>query len=145
MGITNIIRTMKEVHPTKILLVKVGKFFQAYGKDSYIVSFLFNYQLKRVEMNVNMVGFPEVALNKVLKTLEDKNIDYMILDKSANYEVRDEQDFRDKNNYIDTYNKAHRYISRKTRVDVIYEYLLNNLEDEESKEKIRKIEEILYE
>ena len=39
MGITNIIRTMKEVHPTKILLVKVGKFFQAYGKDSYIVSF----------------------------------------------------------------------------------------------------------
>lgn len=121
MGITNIIRTMKEVHPTKILLVKVGKFFQAYGKDSYIVSFLFNYQLKRVEMNVNMVGFPEVALNKVLKTLEDKN------------------------NYIDIYNKAHRYVSRKNRVDVIYEYLLNNLEDDESKEKIRKIEEILYE
>lgn len=28
------IRTIKEVHPTKILLVKIGKFYHAYGKDS---------------------------------------------------------------------------------------------------------------
>ena len=31
---TNMIRTIKEVHPTKILLVKIGKFYHAYGKDS---------------------------------------------------------------------------------------------------------------
>lgn len=145
MSTTNVIRTMKEIHPTKILLVKVGKFYHAYGKDSYILAFLFNYQIKKVETNVNTIGFPEMALNKVLTTLEDKNVDYIILEKASNYEVIEEQDFKDKNQYTDLYNKAHKYITRKNKIDAIYEHLISNLSDENMKEKINKVEEILYE
>ena len=141
---TNMIRTMKEVHPTKILLVKIGKFYHAYGKDSYILAFLFNYQIKKVETNVNTVGFPEMALNKVLKTLEDKNIDYIVLEKASNYEVISEEEFKDKNQYSELYNKAHRYIVRKNKIDAIYEHLISNISDETIKEKINSIEEILY-
>lgn len=144
MSTTNVIRTMKEVHPTKILLVKIGKFYHAYGKDSYILAFLFNYQIKKVEANVNTVGFPEVALNKVLKILEDKYIDYMVLEKSSNYEVISEEEFKDKNQYSELYNKAHRYIVRKNKIDAIYEHLINNISDETIREKINSIEEILY-
>ena len=138
------IRTMKEVHPTKILLVKIGKFYHAYGKDSYILAFLLNYQIKKVETNVNTVGFPEMALNKVLKTLEDKNIDYIVLEKASNYEVISEEEFKDKNQYSELYNKAHRYIVRKNKIDAIYEHLISNISDETIKEKINSIEEILY-
>ncbi len=144
MSTTNMIRTMKEVHPTKILLVKIGKFYHAYGKDSYILAFLFNYQIKKVETNVNTVGFPEMALNKVLKTLEDKNIDYIVLEKASNYEVISEEEFKDKNQYSELYNKAHRYIVRKNKIDAIYEHLISNISDETIKEKINSIEEILY-
>ena len=144
MSTTNMIRTMKEIHPTKILLVKIGKFYHAYGKDSYILAFLFNYQIKKVETNVNTVGFPEMALNKVLKTLEDKNIDYIVLEKASNYEVISEEEFKDKNQYSELYNKAHRYIVRKNKIDAIYEHLISNISDETIKEKINSIEEILY-
>ena len=144
MSTTNMIRTMKEVHPTKILLVKIGKFYHAYGKDSYILAFLLNYQIKKVETNVNTVGFPEMALNKVLKTLEDKNIDYIVLEKASNYEVISEEEFKDKNQYSELYNKAHRYIVRKNKIDAIYEHLISNISDETIKEKINSIEEILY-
>lgn len=144
MSTTNMIRTMKEVHPTKILLVKIGKFYHAYGKDSYILAFLFNYQIKKIETNVNTVGFPEMALNKVLKTLEDKNIDYIVLEKASNYEVISEEEFKDKNQYSELYNKAHRYIVRKNKIDAIYEHLISNISDETIKEKINNIEEILY-
>ena len=144
MSTTNMIRTMKEVHPTKILLVKIGKFYHAYGKDSYILAFLFNYQIKKVETNVNTVGFPEMALNKVLKTLEDKNIDYIVLEKASNYEVISEEEFKDKNQYSELYNKSHRYIVRTNKIDAIYEHLISNISDETIKEKINSIEEILY-
>lgn len=145
MGISNIVRTMKDAHPNKILLLKVGKFFQTYGKDAYIISFLFNYQIKKVETNTNMVGFPEVAQNKVIKTLEDNKIDYMLIDRATSYEVFDECSFNSENKYAEFYSKAHKYISKKNRIDAIYEHLLNNINDELAKEKIQKIEEILYE
>lgn len=85
-----------------------------------------------------------MALNKVLKTLEDKNIDYIVLEKASNYEVISEEEFKDKNQYSELYNKAHRYIVRKNKIDAIYEHLISNISDETIKEKINSIEEILY-
>lgn len=60
-------RTIKRVHPTDVALINMEKFYHAYGKDAYVISFLFNYQLKRVDTNINSTGFPEATLNKVLK------------------------------------------------------------------------------
>ena len=48
MGIVNMVKTIKEIHPTDIILVEIGSFFYTYGKDSYILSFLFTYQLKKI-------------------------------------------------------------------------------------------------
>lgn len=49
MGILNIVKTVKEIHKKDIVFVKIGKFYQVYGKDAYIISYLFDYKLKKVE------------------------------------------------------------------------------------------------
>lgn len=36
-GILNIVKTVKEIHKEDITIVKIGKFYQVYGKDAYIV------------------------------------------------------------------------------------------------------------
>ena len=74
MSTVDVVRTIKQVHPYDVILIKIGKFYHAYGRDAYVVSFVFNYQMKKVDINTNTTGFPETALNKVMKTLSEKNI-----------------------------------------------------------------------
>ena len=52
MGIINMIQTMKLVHKLDIVLVKIGNFHQVYGKDAYIISYLFGYKLKKIEKRI---------------------------------------------------------------------------------------------
>lgn len=35
-GIINIIKVVKQVHKEDVVLVKIGKFYQVYGKDIYL-------------------------------------------------------------------------------------------------------------
>lgn len=76
MGIINIVKTIKQVHSNDIVIVKIGKFYHVYGKDSYIISYLFGYKLKEIE-NVSMCGFPISSLNKIIAKLEDRRINYL--------------------------------------------------------------------
>ena len=64
MGVINMIRTIKEIHKEDIVLIKVGTFYNVYGKDAYIISYLFGYKLKEVE-EIKMCGFPKASINKV--------------------------------------------------------------------------------
>ena len=60
MSILNIVKTVKEIHKEKIIFVKIGKFYQVYGKDAYIISYLFEYKLKKVAeyvKNFNILYF----------------------------------------------------------------------------------------
>ena len=144
MKITNTIKVMKKINPEKIILLKVGEFYYQYGKDSFIISYLFSYKLKFIENNIPFSGFPISALNKVLTKLEENEISYIILNKSLNYEVIEEENFK-KNRYKEYYNKSHKYILNKNRIDNIYKYLINNINRKNINEKILKIEEILNE
>ena len=144
MKITNTIKVMKKINPEKIILLKVGEFYYQYGKDSFIISYLFSYKLKFIEKNIPFSGFPISALNKVLTKLEENEISYIILNKSLNYEVIEEENFK-KNRYKEYYNKSHKYILNKNRIYNIYKYLINNINRKNINEKILKIEEILNE
>ena len=78
MGVTNIIKIMNEVHPESILMVKIGNFYHEYGRDAYVMSYLFGYQLKSIENNLCTCAFPVSAINKIQKELEDKKISYLM-------------------------------------------------------------------
>lgn len=136
------IQEIKKVHTYDVVLVKIGQFFHAYGKDAYIVSYLMEYKLS-VKDNIYTVGFPTKIINKVMSKLENEKINYIILDRQNNYDVEEKSDNKNLNKYQETYEKAKEYINIKNRVNKICKYLENNMLKKECKEKIRKIEEII--
>ena len=46
MGTINVVKTIKFVHEFCVVLVKIGTFYSVYGKDAYIISYLFKYKIK---------------------------------------------------------------------------------------------------
>ena len=139
----NTVKIFKEIHPQKILLFQFGNFYRAYGRDALIVSYIFGYQLTEVQ-NMKTCGFPKAALNKVMTKIEENNISYIILNKCDQYNEEHEENFKSKNKYMQMYEKAKKYLSVKNRSEKIYKNLLNNIDKEDVKEKIKRIEEVLY-
>ena len=144
MGVVNMARDIKKVHPNFVVMYKVGNFVQAFGKDAYIISYIFGYSLRDVKDNIQTCGFPKIAIPKIMAKLEEKKINYIIIDTRNNYEV-DEQNNNNLNTYEKNLIKAHKYIKIKKRIEKIEENILNNVEKENIIEKIRKIEEIVNE
>ena len=65
MSIINIVKNIKQVHPEHIILIKIGKFYYSYRKDAYIISYIFGYKLK----NIEVCAFPVFILNKIMAKL----------------------------------------------------------------------------
>ena len=74
MSVTNIVKNIKQIHPEYVALIKIGKFYYSYGKDAYIISYIFNYKIKKVEENVCVCAFPVSVTKKVLAKLEENKI-----------------------------------------------------------------------
>jgi DNA mismatch repair ATPase MutS len=75
------IKNIKEIHPKTLLLFKVGAFCESYGKDAYILSYLFNYQInQKGKNNISKIGFSKKSISKVLSKLEEQKIDYLLID-----------------------------------------------------------------
>ncbi len=85
MGLVEESKRIKEVHPNYILLFKSGEFYKAFGKDAYILSNLFGYKIKTVKDNVATCGFPLSSIYKVRARIEEKSINYMLIDSRNNY------------------------------------------------------------
>ena len=126
MGIINIVKNVKEVHKGYILFVRVGNFYNCYGRDSYIVSYLFGYKITIMEDNIYKCSFPKSAYNKVISKIEQSKINYIVLDKRKNYDVEEKFDNKNLNRYDIIYQKAKLQISRKLRVQKIYNYLIKS-------------------
>ena len=124
---------------------KYGKFYNVYGKDAYIVADIFSYNIKFVEDNVPTCGFPVQKLPKATAMLENKKINYMLIDPRNSYDVDAREDYKNLNTYEKTFEKSHKNIRAKIRINQIAEELTKSIEDENFKEKLKKVEEIVYE
>ena len=82
----NTIKIIKEIHPNDIIFLKVGQFYHCYGRDAVIISYLFNYSVKKINNNYDC-GFPITAINKIKTRIEDQKISYLVINKADNYEV----------------------------------------------------------
>lgn len=145
MATSQIIKTIKEKYPQKLVLIRIGNFYHAHGKDAYIMSYLFGYRLKIVEREDQTCGFPIDSILKIKNKLEEKNIDYVLLDKKEDYKEIEKFDNGESNLYYKVYEKSRKYVNLKNRIDNIYDMLIEEIEMEYIKEKIDKIEGILYE
>ena len=101
------------------------------------------YKLNSLPEKIYDCGFPEKSLNKVKSELENKKINYIILDRRNNYEKEEEFDNKGLNRYKQVYAKARQYINLKQRIINIQAYLEKNINNKEIKNKIGEIEKIL--
>ena len=137
------VKNIKQIHNKDIVFVKLGKFYYCYGKDSYIISFFFGYKLNLVENTIYSCGFPSQSLNKIISKLENKKINYVIVDRRNNYEIEQKEDFKNLNTYDKYYEKAKEEIGKKLRIEKINTYLLENIDKKDIKKVLLNIEEII--
>lgn len=138
MVIIHMIDTIKKIHPEEVVLVKVGTFYTAYGKDAYIINYIFGYKLIQMQQ-VDIASFPISILNKVMSILERNKVNYIVLDKRNNYDVEHKSDKNNINNYSKILKKAKVEINLNKRINEI----IRNLK--EDKEALIEVEKILYE
>lgn len=143
MSILTMVKNIKQIHSKDIVFVKLGKFYYCYGKDSYIISFFFGYKLNLVENTIYSCGFPSQSLNKIISKLENKKINYVIVDRRNNYEIEQKEDFKNLNTYDKYYEKAKEEIGKKLRIEKINTYLLENIDKKDIKKVLLNIEEII--
>lgn len=136
-----VLQEIKAIHPEYIALIKVGNFYNVYLKDAYILSYLFDYKIREYSDNIKTCGFPVVSLKKVIARLENKKINYLIIDRRNNYELDEKFDMGNLNKYSEIYNKAKKQINLKTRIDKVSQYMHENINKESTLEILKKIEQ----
>jgi len=135
-------KEIKEIHPEDIALIKSGNFYKVYGKDAYIISNVFKYTIKE-EQGIVTCGFPQNSIKKIKAKLENKKINYMVIDRRDNYSINEKIEFRNLNSYNEQYERAKIYVKNSKRIEVIYKYLLKNANDENLKNILKELESIV--
>lgn len=91
------------------------------------------------------VAFLKKYFGKVVSTLEEKKINYLIIDPRNNYDVDEKSDNRNLNTYEKEFNKAYSIEKQKNRINKIKEKLESYVGKKEFKIIIKKMEDILDE
>ena len=136
------IETIELLNKNNLCIIKIGNFYHAYGKDSFILSYLFNY---KIDLFKNECGFPMVSLNKVLAKLEDEKLNYIVIDKRNNYDVELQQDFKNLNKYEAVYAKSKNYVNYKSRVDNINKNLMELIHKQDFRKLLGEVEKLIDE
>lgn len=145
MGMVEMAKRLKDVHPDFVLLYKSGTFYKTFGKDAYILGAMFNYNIHIINQNVTTCGFPISAEKRVLAKFEENKINYKILDPRNEYNVDNSIDYKNLNNYEKEFNKDFIIIKHKKIINRITEELTMLIDSPKFKDIIRKIEDILDE
>ena len=101
--------------------------------------------MKFIENDIPTCAFPIERLPKTLAVLENKKINYILIDTRNNYDVDEKLDNKNLNTYEEIFEKSHKIIRAKIRIEKISERLIEEIEKEEFKQKLKKVEEIVYE
>lgn len=143
MKILSTVKIIKEVHPETVVLIKIGTFYHSYFKDAILMNYLFGYKLKKLD-NVHNCGFSENGIQKVQYALEQKKINYLLIDRAHNYEEMEKQEQKE-NQYKVCYEKAHKYVMKKERIENIHLFLTENIDNERIIEYLNKVEGVIHE
>ena len=145
MSVIDTVKVIKKTQTTNIIMIKIGKFIYSYGKDACIISYIFKYKIRQLEDNTYVCAFPKNKLNNIMAILENKKINYLVLDKRNSYRVDEKSNNKNINKYEEYMEKAIRYVKRKRKIDYIYSNLLNNIENNEVDETILSIKKVIDE
>ena len=74
-----------------INIKKIGGFYQCFDEDAYLLFYLFGYKV-----NNDRAGFPLNSITKITNTLDNKKINYIVMNNSNDKNI---VDFKRKNTY----------------------------------------------
>ena len=97
------------------------------------------YKIKIIEKNCPTCGFPSKSLTKIESVLENKVINYLVLDRRNNYDPEEISDNKNLNTYEEEFEKAYKYLSSKKRIDEIYKKLLDQINKKDLEEISQEI------
>ena len=117
-----------------MVIRKSALFYEVYEDDAEILSFLLGYKYVK-----GRVGFPTNAINKVVNILEDKKINYRIIDEEEKV-----KDFKNLNQYLKVLAKAKDKITVENKINNILK-ILRSLDEGKLCEILGRIENIVYE
>ena len=109
---------IKQKYKDYIVIQKQGIFYIVYDLDAYIISYIFDYQVK-----LNKVGFPNMG--KVLDKLNKLKINYTVINENKK---------KFKNNNYSKYT-----LENINKMNKIINNLKNNIPNEEILNKIESI------
>lgn len=144
-ALNEMVKTIKLLHPDYICMFKIGAFYHLYGRDSYIVSYLFDYKLKDLGTEMVTCGFPLDIVNKIKAKLESEKLSYMLIDCRNNYIVDEKSDCGNNNRYQNVYPLARNYVNYKSRIDNIHRNLRERISEKDFRKMLAKIEEVIDE
>jgi DNA mismatch repair ATPase MutS len=65
-------------NPKFLNLQLIGKFYEAFGNDAYVLGNIMGYKVKVNNKGTAKSGFPVEALDKVINVLESKKVSYAV-------------------------------------------------------------------
>lgn len=145
MGMVEMSKRLKDVHPNFLILYKSGTFYKTFGKDAYIIGAMFDYNVHIVNQNIPTCGFSMSAEKRVRAKLEENKINYKIVDPRNEYSVDVSEDYKNLNEYDNELKKDFTLIKYKKIINRITEELTKHMNKPDFKDIIRKIEDILDE
>lgn len=142
MATVKMVKTIKKIYPSCVVLVKIENFYNVYGKDAYILSYLFEYKIVEKE-GVPTCGFPINAISKVENILEKSKVNYIVVDRRNNYDEEEKYVDKQENKYDRVFEKSEKLVEIILRIQKINNILLQSKEDENIKEILDKIEKVI--
>ena len=115
---------------------KVGKFYQAYEDDAYVIHAIMGYNVSN-----GKIGFPITSIGKVQNKLEECKINYQIMDRDN---ITDSNDFKNNNKYDKYYKEGIKSMDQKRSNDELLEKI-KNLPDDKANRIINFINEVIDE
>ena len=103
-----------------ILLIKKGNFYISLNNDAYIINKIFNYKIIE-STNFIKTGFPLNNIEKIKNELIDKEINYIIIDKTIIDKYKSKNN--EYNNYLSTNYKI--YLNRINNINKILKDNIN--------------------
>jgi hypothetical protein len=122
-----------------IVLIKSGIFYETFNDDAYIMSYLFDYKIKKLS-NFVMVGFPEKVVDSVKERLKKEKISYVIL--KGNKKIESGKNSYNESNYDILFDLSYKTFNIEIEINSIrkkLEILKNTKSIEEILTKIKEI------
>ena len=119
-----------------IILFKCGNFYISINDDANIMNNILNHKIIDNGSFIK-TGFPVFSLNKIIIELENKQINYLIIDNEIIHKMKF------KNNNYNNYLTCNNYNLNFNRINLINKILKDNITNNDINNTLDKIERIV--